>query len=283
MHKKIPPSELILNDDGSIYHLGLRPEHIGSTIITVGDPERVERVSRHLDQVDHIIRRREFVTHVGTLRNRTVTIISTGIGTDNIDIVLNELDALVNIDLEQRKVKKKHTALDIIRIGTSGTIRSDVEIDSYIRSRYSIGLDVLGQYYPAIGKADCVLLSQQVAALGLDVPHYIAPSGLTHDLDLPIREGITITAPGFYAPQSRSLRLPLRHADILGNFKEIEFQNIPVTNLEMETAGIYMLSHLLGHRAVSYNAILANRSLGTFSKSPQTTVDRLIKSVMDVI
>lgn len=280
MQSSIPPSELIINDDGTIYHLGLRPEDIGNTVITVGDPQRVARVSAHLDIVDRIIHRREFVTHVGTLRGNKITIISTGIGTDNIDIVLNELDALVNIDLEQRVEKDEKTSLNIIRIGTSGTIRSDIPLDSVIKSQFAIGLDALGHYYAPIENNQANALSSQIHNLNIEVPFYTAPCSLDLQLDLSVINGITVTAPGFYAPQNRSLRLSPRHSDLLTKLDSITYQNLKVTNLEMETSGIYVLSHLLGHRAVSYSAILANRIDRTFSRTPRETVDRLIQNVL---
>ena len=285
----IPDSELILHPDGSVYHLALRPEHIGHTIITVGDPERVPLVSRHFSKIEFTRERREFVTHTGKWKGRRISVISTGIGTDNIDIVLNELDALVNIDLANRTPKAEHTALNIIRIGTSGILSERLPIGSLLISSHAVGLDGLLHYYERQPSAEEQRMTDTLTdELGQRLP--VAPYVTTADADLlrtlgqGMQEGVTLTAPGFYAPQGRVLRAGTRFGlDTLRALAEIELAGRRITNFEMETAGIYGLAGLLGHRAVSCNALLANRMVGTFSTKPQKIVDRLIERVLESI
>lgn len=290
IHLKIPSqsmraSELILNADKSIYHLGLHPDQVGDTIITVGDPHRVAMVSQHFDKV--IVRKqtREFVTHAGYIKDKRVTCISTGIGTDNIDIVLNELDALVNCDLESGEVKKELRSLDIIRIGTSGAIRADIPVDSYIASTYAIGFDALQPFYDYTMDEKEATLHQQVDILlqdnDMSITSSIAKSSLSLKLEgINLQDGITITAPGFYAPQGRHIRLAPKYPNIIEQMDSIDFEGLQCTNLEMETAGIYTLANLLGHRATSLNAILANRVNGVFSQDPAAAVNKLIDGVI---
>ena len=285
----IPASELILHPDGSVYHLALRPEHIGDTIITVGDPERVALVSRHFSKVEFTRERREFVTHTGKWKGRRVTVISTGIGTDNIDIVINELDALVNIDLKTRQPKAERKALDIIRIGTSGILSERLPIGSLLVSSHAVGLDGLLHYYARTPTTEEQRMTDTLTdELGDRLP--IAPYVTTADADLlrtlgqGMQEGVTLTAPGFYAPQGRELRAKSRFGmPTLQALADIELAGRRITNFEMETAGIYGLASLLGHRAVSCNALLANRMVGTFSTKPQKIVDRLIERVLESI
>ncbi|MBP7272922.1 MAG: nucleoside phosphorylase [Saprospiraceae bacterium] len=278
-----PASELILNDDGSIYHLHLLPEQIATTVIVVGDPDRVGEVSKYFDTIEHKVQKREFVTHTGTLRNKRLTVISTGIGTDNIDIVFNELDALVNIDLTTRTLKAQHTTLDIIRIGTSGTIQPDIAPDSYVVSQAGIGMDGLMLYYtyPKNEFEQTLENKLQKAAL-LQLPMYVAEASLAllHKLGEGIEKGITITATGFYAPQGRAIRGKLQYPNLIAQLQHIEHESFRCTNLEMETAGIYGMAKLLGHNAVSFNAILANRATQQFSSQPHQTVDDLIQLVL---
>ena len=282
----IPESELILNPDGSIYHLNLRPEQLAQTVITVGDPDRVEKVSRLFDTIECRVQKREFVTHTGTLNGKRLSVISTGIGTDNIDIVLNELDALVNIDFEKRMVKEAHTALDIIRIGTSGCLQADVPIDSLLVSEYGIGLDGLLNYY----KLDNT--TEEKALLGafeshLDEQHipkpYIAPGSkrLIDRVGEGMLKGITLTCPGFYAPQGRAIRLQPNTSHFIEKINQFQYKNHRLTNFEMETAGIYGLAHALGHQALSCNALIANRMNQIFSKTPTQAVERLIEMVLE--
>ncbi|MDT0607642.1 nucleoside phosphorylase [Croceitalea rosinachiae] len=279
----IAESELILNPDGSIYHLNLLPEDIAPTVVTVGDPERVHDVSKYFDSIELKKGKREFITHTGILNKKRITVISTGIGTDNIDIVLNELDALVNIDLRTRKVKQQKSSLDIIRIGTSGAIQKDIPVDTFLLSQTAIGLDGLLHFYSEKNLQNNELLQKLepylnwnhkgIRPYAFDCDETVAKIFLGNH----IRLGVTITNAGFYAPQGRQLRLKPNLADFHQKLQEFRFKNRAITNLEMETAGIYGLSKLLGHKAVSMNAILANRATGAFSKEPNKTVDSLIQ------
>jgi len=283
----IPNSELILNPNRSVYHLKLLPEQVSNTIITVGDPERVNEVTKHFDDIEFSIQNREFKTSTGTLSGKRLTVISTGIGTDNIDIVLNELDALHNIDLSNRTIKEKLTTLEIFRIGTSGTMREDIAVDSYVSSSFAIGLDGLGLFY---NNSDVHSgLTQEVDLIlqnmGITMPAYVGHSdeSLLLKFDDFCRRGITLTAAGFYGPQGRKLRLQPKSTDYITNLGKIEFQNLVATNFEMETAGIYFLSNLLGHKAISLNAIIANRITGEFSAKIQNTVENLISKSLERI
>ncbi len=279
----IAPSELILTDKGSIYHLDLRPEQIATTIITVGDPDRVELVSRYFDRVDYRVQHREFVTHTGMLGSKRISVLSTGIGTDNIDIVLNELDALVNVDFEKREIKKEKISLDIIRIGTSGTIRSEIEIDQIILSKGAIGLDGLMHFYER-ETDQC-----EDELLNWDIPWPIKPymtwgsKKLLDQFSKLGKQAITISSTGFYGPQNRMIRLKPK----VSNFFELLDNQIidgsRIGNLEMETSGLYGLSEILGHECISINAIIANRALGVFSKDPAKTVKRTIESALGLI
>lgn len=285
------PSELILNPDGSIYHLHLLPEHIANTIITVGDPDRVAKVSKYFDRIDIKIQKREFVTHTGWLGTKRLSVISTGIGTDNIDIVLNELDALVNIDLKTKQIKEKLTALKIIRIGTSGCLQPDIPVDSFLVSTHGIGLDSLYHFYEADRKE--TLENQELKSAfekylipkkaGLpNTPYLCAGSTeLLEQMGTGMYQGITLTCPGFYAPQGRTLRLPARFKNLLDIFQNFQYQDYRCTNFEMETAGIYALAQLMGHHAISFNALLANRATGHFSPHPKKTTERLIQLVLE--
>jgi len=278
-------SELILNEDKSIYHLGIHPDQVGDIIITVGDPHRVDMVSRHFDKI--IVRKesREFVTHAGYVKDRRVTVISTGIGTDNIDIVLNELDALINCNLETGVANVTLRSLDIIRIGTSGAIQADIPVDTFVASEYGIGFDALQPFYDYKMDKDESALHQKVAdqlkSNNINIHPTIARSSLPIELEgIKMTKGITITAPGFYAPQGRQIRLKPKYPNIINQMESLEFNGLKCTNLEMETSGIYTLANLLGHRAISLNAILANRVNGVFSQDPQATVNKLIDVVV---
>ena len=281
------PSELILNPDGSIYHLNLLPEDIADTIFFVGDPSRVKRVSRHFDKIHVRKQKREFITHTGELNGKLLTVISTGIGTDNIDIVINELDALVNIDLESRVEKPEKKQLTFIRIGTSGGIHESVEVDRFVKSAYGIGMDGLGVFYGPQPLEEVQILEndfhrQVTGPAGL--PRIYAAKGTPSLIDEAFPgfiTGMTLTATGFYGPQGRSIRLPNKMAGTFDLIHDFTFRGLNCTNLEMETAAIYLLSDLLGHRALSCNVILANRKLGTFSTHPKESVNRLISSVLD--
>lgn len=282
-------SELILNTDGSIYHLNLKPEHIANNIIFVGDPDRVDKVTKYFDSVDFETQRREFKTQTGTYKGKHLTVISTGIGADNIDIVLNELDALVNIDLEKRKTKEKHTELRIIRIGTSGSLQCDIPVDSFLISSHAIDVNGMLHSYQInpISEKD---IEEKFIAHTSWHPHKSRPIFIKCDEELfntfnsdKTRSGITITAGGFYGPQGRVLRLPLKDKNLNSKIESFTYNKNRIANLEMETSAIYGLSKLLGHKALSLNAIIANRADGTFSKHPDKIIESLIKYTLNII
>jgi len=292
MKKQLQPSELIINPDGSIYHLALRPEHLAPTVITVGDPQRVAKVSAHFDEITFKQQKREFVTHTGRIGDKRLTVIATGIGTDNIDIVLNELDALANIDLKSRQVKETLTSLNIIRIGTSGAIRSDIPVDSFVVSNYGIGLEGLMLFYQgrknkqekALQAATSNFLEQQSFQFPISPTYNQAGQALLkHFQGERWTQGITLTATGFYAPQNRILRAPSVVGELFDVLQPFDFEGLHITNLEMETAAIYGMSAMLGHQALSLNAILANRPNGTFSQKPKDLEKELISTALEII
>ena len=284
----IANSELIINPDGSIYHLNLKPNQLAQTVITVGDPERVREVSKYFDVVECKVGKREFHTHTGVYKNKRISVISTGIGTDNIDIVFNELDALVNVDFNTREVKNTHTSLDIIRVGTSGAVQSDIPVDSFLLSQRGIGFDSLFHWYENDGGdlAFAKAVSQQINRSQLHAAPYVV--SCNKDLakkfqTIEMQNGNTITNVGFYGPQSRKIRLEPSEKNLNMQISDFNFEGSKITNLEMETAGIYAMSSLLGHRAISLNAILANRVTGEFSEKPYDIVEKLIKFTLDRI
>jgi uridine phosphorylase len=282
-------SELILRPNGALYHLDLLPGQVAETIITVGDPERVRAISRRFDKLELQVEAREFVTHTGELDGKRLTVISTGIGTDNVDIVFNELDALFNIDLERREVRDKLTRLDFIRLGTSGAFQSDLPLDSFLMSEAALATDGLLPFYLSGGEPDEAAISLfeylEDGKVQLPVPVLIVRPELPPAFaasDLP--RGVTMTASGFYAPQGRSLRLPSGLSpDLLSRMRSWRHDGMRITNIEMETSGIYGLATALGHRAVSVSALPANRSLGTFSSQPAETVEKLIDKGLALI
>lgn len=279
----IADSELIINPDGSIYHLNLLPEDLAETIITVGDPDRVSMVSSFFDTVEIKKGKREFVTHTGHYKGKRISVISTGIGTDNIDIVFNELDALANIDFKTRTIKAQKTTLTIVRIGTSGAIQPHIPIDSFLMSTKAVGLDGLMHFYEPNGVNEVELehaLTKHCnwQDLGISPYAYAASTAVIAQFKSEVvHEGITVTNAGFYAPQGRQLRLTPKVKDFHAKLKSFQLKQEQITNLEMETAGIYGLSKLLGHNALSMNAILANRATGEFSSKPNETVAALIE------
>jgi uridine phosphorylase len=286
---KIPESELILNADGSVYHLHLLPEQISGTIITVGDPDRVERVSRHFDSLEVEVQNREFVTHTGYYQGKRITVISTGIGTDNIDIVLNELDALVNIDLVTRTSNEEKIPLHIIRIGTSGALQENVPLGSHLVTEYAIGLDALMHFYPLVQTGYETAISdalQETLALSYQ-PYCVRGSDILREqLGFGMVAGHTITCPGFYGPQGRALRLEGKIEHLIGKLQQfmLELPNhdrFRFTNFEMETAGLYALGRLLGHEVISLNAIVANRITQQFAPDAGAIVDALILNTLD--
>lgn len=281
---------MILTDEGKIYHLDLAPSEVATTIITVGDPGRVEMVSKYFDTIDVKAEHREFKTHTGTYKGKRISVISTGIGPDNIDIVFNELDALVNIDFENRSIKSEHTTLDIIRIGTSGSLIEEIEVDSFLISAVGIGLDNVMHYYEDID----TFIERDFAKKFIDhtqwnpdnsVPYAVkADEGLLAKLSSKKTvNGITITNVGFYGPQGRVLRARLRDENLNEKLASFRLHGKKITNMEMETATMYGMAKLLGHRAISMNAIIANRATGNFSKNTYKTVDALIQYTLEKI
>ena len=283
------PSELILNPDQSIYHLNLQPDDIATTIITVGDPDRVSDVSKYFDRIELKKGKREFITHTGEISGKRITVISTGIGTDNIDIVLNELDALVNIDFKERAIKNTKTVLDIVRIGTSGAIQPEIDVDSFLLSEIAIGFDNLLHFYDSKHLQELAIQDAFKAHtqwnMDKSTPYIVkcdeelAQTVSSKD----VYKGFTATNVGFYGPQGRVLRLKTEDRELNHKLSSFNSEGRKITNLEMETSGIYGLSRLLGHRAVSMNCILANRSTGEFSKRPRARVDELIQYTLDKI
>ena len=283
---KITTTDLILNKDGSVYHLNLLPEDLADDIITVGDPDRVGEVSKHFDKVELRKGKREFITHTGYIGSKRISVISTGIGTDNIDIVLNELDALVNIDLDRRVYLDKLKSLNIIRIGTSGAMQTDIPIDSILVSEYAVGLDALMAFYTYEAsreeKAILRAIVSQAPAFKPLKPYVCAASKLLlRKIGKDLPRGITVTAPGFYAPQGRELRFNKSIPNFIKQLSSISKDNLRLSNLEMETSGIYGLANILGHQAISVNAILASRVKYEFSKNPGKTIDKTIKLVLE--
>jgi uridine phosphorylase len=283
----IASSELILNPDGSVYHLHLKPEHIAKDILFVGDQNRVEKITQHFEHIECTIQKREFKTQTGTYKGKRITVISTGIGPDNIDIVMNELDALVNIDLESRTIKRELTSLNIVRIGTSGSLQADIPVDSFVMSRYGLGLDNMLRSYQIDEISEKEIEEAFIYQTNWDLrkgrPYVVKGSDSLAALFISdkIFEGFTGTAGGFYGPQGRVLRLPIQDIELNRRMDSFQFQGIRMTNLEMETGAIYGLGKLLGHECLSLNAIIANRATGTFSKDPYKTVDELIEYTLN--
>ncbi len=284
---KIADSELILNPDGSVYHLNLKPENIAHTIIFVGDQNRVPKITKYFDSIEFETQKREFRTITGVYKGIRMSVISTGIGPDNIDIVINELDALVNIDLETRTIKKAHTQLNIVRIGTSGSLQKDIPVDSFVLAKYGLGFDGMLLSYDC----DHVLEADFENAFIKHTnwsdrkarPYIVKNSSVLEKklLSDKVFAGVTATAGGFYGPQGRVLRLAIQDPELNNKIDNFEYKGVKITNLEMETSAIYGLSRLLGHNACSMNAIIANRANGTFSKDPYKPVEELIIYTLD--
>lgn len=286
---RIAESELIINSRGAVYHLNLRPEELAPTIITVGDPDRVAEVSKHFDQLEGKYQHREFVTHTGRLGNKRISVVSTGIGTDNIDIVLNELDALANIDFETRTIKPQLSHLTIVRVGTSGSLQADIPVDSFVASTHGLGIDNLLNFYQQQPNQEEIQLlgafANQIQIGGGFAAPYIATAGsavLKHFVT-GFHQGITVTCPGFYGPQGRILRLGLVNNELIDRLTSFSFGNYRITNFEMETSGIYGLGKLLGHHCLSLSAIVANRISKEFSKDSVTTMEKLIKQTLETL
>jgi uridine phosphorylase len=285
--KPIPESELIINPDGSIYHLNLKPEQIADTLIFVGDPDRVDMVSSHFDKIEFTVQKREFKTVLGTYKGLRLNVISTGIGPDNIDIVLNELDALTNVDFKTRTLKPNHKSLRIIRIGTSGSLQKHIPIDRFLISTYGLGLNTLLHSYKSENHLEKDLENSFINQTNwpLERGRPYAVKGNSELIDIfkskETERGITATANGFYGPQGRSIRIPLSRPDLNQSIETFSWNDQNITNLEMETSAIYGLSAILGHKACSLNAILANRVTGEFSSNPEKTVEALIQYTLN--
>ena len=280
-------SELIFNEDGSVYHLKLKPNNISDSIILVGDPQRVELISKHFHSIEFSVSNREFKTVTGVYKNKRISVISTGIGSGNIDIVLNELDSLVNIDFETRNLKPKLTKLNLIRIGTSGAIQKDIPVDSLLISSKAIDIDGFLNNYKinndhTYNDADNFLNDYKINNQKLLPLCFNCSEGLFEHFEI-ISDfsGVTVTCNGFYGSQGRSIRIETSNQNFISEIKKISFSNDKVTNLEMETAIIYGMSKILGHNAISLNAILANRENGTYSLNPNKTINRLILLTLD--
>lgn len=287
--QRIAESELIINERGAIYHVDLRPEELATNIIVVGDPDRVALVSQYFDKVEVKRQHREFISHTGLVGDKRVTCTSTGIGPDNIDIVMNEFDALVNIDFETRQIKPTLTSLNVMRIGTSGSLQADVPVDSFVAGTHGLGLDNLLNYYRLEhNEQERELLHSFVTHTQLNsniCNPYIStasPSLLKNFVD-GFHQGITVTCPGFYGPQGRVLRLGVRNPDLIDRLTEFRFGQHRITNFEMETSAIYGLGRLLGHHCLSMNAIVANRIRKEFTKDAAKVIDQLIRKVLETI
>lgn len=285
--KAIAESELIINNDGSIFHLHLKPEQIADTVFLVGDPARVTTISDMFDTIEHKVQNREFVTHTGIYKGKRFSALATGIGTDNIDIVINELDALVNVDLKTRKSKSDHKSLNLIRLGTSGGLQEDLDIDSFLMTETSIGFDGLLNFYKnrdAVCKLEVEkeFLKHMNWNPKLASPYFIDGSKeLLEKLGQGIRKGITISAPGFYGPQARVIRLEIQDPEINDKIRSFNYENKKITNYEMESSALFGLSALLGHKAATICVIIANRYAGKYSKDYKPAVKKLIETVLN--
>ncbi len=283
----IAASELILNPDGSIYHLNIKPEQMADTIITVGDPDRVDKVTEFFDTIEFKQRKREFHTQTGSYKGKRITVVSTGIGTDNIDIVFNELDALANINLKNREIKPDFKQLSFVRIGTSGSLHENIPVDSFLISEAAIGFDSLWYYYEhpkeAYPEVIEALIKNLALAPGKSRPYYVsANADLVQKLSsTKTYTGITATNVGFYAPQGRYLRAKPQDTELVDKMAAFNFAGKRITNMEMETSGIYAMASILGHKALSMNAMIANRATGQFSANPKKVTHDLIAYVLE--
>jgi uridine phosphorylase len=286
---RIQESELIINNRGAIYHLDLRPEELAGTVILVGDPDRVKQVSKHFNKIEFTTQHREFITHTGFIGKKRLSVVSTGIGTDNIDITLNELDALVNINFNTREIKNEISSLNIIRIGTSGSLQADIPIDAHVAGTHGLGIDNLLHFYRLEqNEEEKQLLHSfitQTHLQGQSGQPYItgANSSLLKHFVNDFYQGITVTCPGFYGPQGRVLRLGVRNPGLIDNLTKFSFGRHRISNFEMETSAIYSLGRLMGHHCLSLNAIVANRVRKEFSKDALAAIEKLIEKVLNTI
>ncbi|WP_242927574.1 nucleoside phosphorylase [Pontibacter vulgaris] len=282
----IPESELIINKNGTVYHLNLLPEHISDTIITVGDPDRVPMVSKYFDEIEIEVAKREFVTHTGYYKGKRITVISTGMGTDNIDILMNELDALVNIDFQSREPNEERISLKIVRVGTSGSLQESIPLGSHLASHYSVGLDSLMEFYPLEQNENEQSITKALKEqLGIGFTPYCVngSKSLIDKIAFDMVPGNTLTCPGFYAPQGRVLRAGLRNQNLLQTYQDFSVCDFKLTNFEMETAGYYAMGRLLGHEMLSLNAIVANRITQQFAPNAEEVIDSLIVKTLERI
>lgn len=285
---RIAESELIINDRGAVYHLDLTPDEIAGTVVTVGDPDRVKEISKYFDSIEVKRQHREFVSHTGYVGKKRITVLSSGIGPDNIDIVINELDALVNIDFKTREIKKELSSINIIRLGTSGSLQADVPVDSFVASTHGLGVDNLLNFYRLEqNDEEQQLLHHFVTYTQVhgQIGHPYISSGaasLIKNFVSDFHHGITVTCPGFYGPQGRVLRLGIRNPDFVNRLTDFRFGLHRITNFEMETSAIYGLGRLLGHHCLAINAIVANRVVKEFSKDGKAAVESLIKKFIGI-
>ena len=286
---KIAESELIINSRSAVYHLNVKHEELAQTVITVGDPARVKEVSKYFDRVEFKCEHREFITHTGTIGRKRISVVSSGIGPDNIDIVINELDALANIDFDTRTIKPDLTQLTIIRLGTCGSLQANVPVDSIVASTHGLGIDNLLSYYRHENSEEENQIMQQFTAQTQITRHfanpYIAAAGtaLLKNFGGSFHHGITVTCPGFYGPQGRVLRLRLTNPDLIDRLTQFAFGQFRITNFEMETSAIYALGRLLGHKCLSLSTVVANRITKEFSKDGSKAVDNMIKKSLEII
>ncbi len=286
---KIGESELIITPKGRIYHIDLLPEELAQTVITVGDPGRVAEVSKHFDSIESKASHREFVSHTGFIGKKRLTVLSSGIGPDNIDISLNEIDACANIDFETRLIKEKHTQLDIIRLGTSGSLQQDIPVDSLVASSHGIGLDNLMHYYQINYKPDELEMATKFSQhSGLDQSP-LSPYAVEGSISLldcfgsDYHRGITVTCPGFYAPQGRVVKAALQFPNLVDSLSSFKYNEHRITNFEMETSAIFGLGKVFGHRCLSINTIIANRQDKSFSKDAKAAIENMIKKSLEII
>ncbi len=286
---KIKESELIISPDGSIYHLKLHPENLAENIIVVGDPGRVPEISALFDSIEFKVLNRELCTHTGYFNNKRISVVSTGMGPDNIDIVMNELDALVNVDLIKREPKDKHTSLNIIRLGTSGALQGDLEVDSFMMSEYGLGLDGMLHFYKASNDVNdhdmtAAFIKHTQWGKNLPTPYVVkASQKLMDKIGIDFNKGITATAPGFYGPQGRQIRLELAYPDINDKLETFRYNNHRICNLEMETSALYGLGAMLGHETLTICVLIANRVSKQFSQDYKKPVRELVGKVLERI
>jgi uridine phosphorylase len=285
----IPASELILTDSGAIYHLGVRPDQLAPTVITVGDPGRVAEVSKYFDRIEHRVAHREFVTHTGYLGEQRFSVVSSGIGPDNMDIVMNELDALVNIDFGTRQVREQKTSLQIIRLGTTGSLQADIPVDAPVASDFGLGLDNVLHFYshhPSPTEHFLLQAFEQHSGLAATaIRPYIAEGSIRLRALIAgkMAHGITLTCPGFFGPQGRILRAPLAIPGLNDRFTSFQSADLRITNYEMETSVLYALGRLLGHQCLSVCTVVANRVSQTFSSNPGRAVDATIRMTLELL